>query len=140
MERDFIEATDSGKNFRSGQTRFPADRPRSTQARGMSVRFANRLFQGHPPERIQANTGHLTETARNRRNDTLANPACWVRATTSRWTQPMVSERTPHEECETAVRSRERNRVNRCDSEVADDGNIEGVDGKATSLRGIIAR
>jgi hypothetical protein len=30
--------------------------------------------------------------------------------------------------------------VNLCKSEGTDDGNIEGVDGIATSLRGIIAR
>ena len=72
MERDFIEATGSGKNFRSGQTRYHADRPRSTQARGMSVRFVDRLFQGYPPERTQTNTGHSSATARKRVNDTLA--------------------------------------------------------------------
>lgn len=117
MERDSIEATGSGKNFRSGQTRYHADRPRSTQARGMSVRFVDRLFIGYPPERTQTNTDHFTETARNRRNDTLAKSrypprrVCGLRATTSRWTSTMVSERTPHEECESTARSRERNRV-----------------------------
>ena len=45
---------------------FPADRPRSTQARGMSVRLVDRLFRGYPPERTQTSPGPAIEPARER--------------------------------------------------------------------------
>ena len=90
------------------------------------------------------NTDEPGSCTRNRKEsslqDSLATLACQGRATTSRWTRTMVSERTPHEECGSANRLRRRTRVTCCGTEVNDDGNIEGRDGIATSLRGIIAR
>ena len=145
MERDSIEASGSGKNFRSGQTRYHADRPRLTQARGMSVRFVDRLFQRYPPERTQTNTGHFTETARNRRNDALAKSRTHLGGRRTSGDHLAV-------DANDGVRKNTTRGV-RLDGPFArtkpgetlryrssDDGNIERNDGVATSLRGILAR
>ena len=50
MVRDSIDATGSGNNFRSGQTRIHGDRTRSTQDRGMSVRLVTGCSKGTRPE------------------------------------------------------------------------------------------
>jgi hypothetical protein len=141
MERDSIEATDSGKNFRSGQTRFPAHRPRWTQARGMSVRLVNRLFQGYPPERIQTSLGPALKSARRRvcripSRIQLAGFGRPPRGGRNRW---CPKEHHTRSEDQRSVRENETG-VRLCDTEVNFDGNIEERDGIATSLRGIIGR
>lgn len=162
MERDSIDATGSGNNFRSGQTRFHADRTRSTsdhapsgtgnahrttaqaadraKERGMSVRLVDQSSAGYPPCRSRRARVIRQGTARNLLKMTPSRRCLHLRAHTSRCGLRLVSERTPHEEGGSANRLRRRTRVIPRDSEVVIGGNIDDCDGNATDLRGIIRR
>jgi hypothetical protein len=111
----------------------------------MSVRLTDRLLVRVPTLK---NTGEHGSSERNRKESIAMIPSrsfissafggCYqLRANTSRCTQMLVSERTPHEEGGSANRLRRRARATPRESEVFCGSNVEERDGNATNLRGI---